>query len=535
MIASDAVTAVDADGAISERHVIAVYAALSALALAPVLVFSTPNFTDHPNHLARLSVLVGTPDGPLAHVYEPTWALIPNVAVDAIALLLQPWIAPATVLQGAMAMALAGILLAVAGLHRHLFGALTPIVWLACLPVFNVATSMGYVNYLLGSAVALGGAHLWLAWARKPLWIQALAFNAIGCVLFFCHVGALVFFGLTVAAFELFPPDPRHRHDLHHVFRVATKGLAGFALPLALVALAERPDHLGVVSYAEKARMLIAPTYVVPFGAFVLTFVTLTLVLYELARSKRLLVAPALRPALIALGLVTLALPSRISFAVDVDARLFVSVVFLAIAALRIDRPTPRRVTVLAATLFVVVAGRSAWIATEWRDWSQELAGFRSAIEVVEPGAALLVAGWSLEAPERQCPTARTEPSHVFWHVPSYAVVDRGAFVPTVFTGRGMQPIRAAAAYRHLDTPASTPIPHDLLLRAARPAEAESIRRSLEAEAGPGYFIGWPRAFDYVVFLHYGCSPKTAFEHLVPITVGSFYTLYRVTPGSGRQ
>ncbi len=518
----------------TERSVAAIYAALGAIALAPLLVFEHPAFTDHPNHLARLHVLVADADSPIRAVYEPAWALIPNIALDAFAVAMHPWLTPEAALQAATVGALAGILLGVALLQRRLFGALDPLAWFAVIPVFNLATSMGYVNYLIGAAIALLALPLWLAWAGKPAWWRVLAFNAIGTALFFSHVAALGFFGLVIGAYELARAARREGLAVASIARLTLSLLATFALPLGLALLADRPHHVATFSYAAKARMALAPTWIVPAPAFLLGFVALALLLYEGVRSRQLHVARTWRAPLLLLLALTLALPSKLSLLADLDARVFVCVVFLAISVSRLAAPSRTRVTALALALLAVVAARSLVVANHWRAWSEELDGFRAAIARVEPGAALLVAEWDSSSEARRCATARPEPPHLFWHVPSLAVVDRAAFTPLLFTGAGMQPVRPTAAYRALDTAASSPVPHGLLERAADPEMIEDVRRSLDPTAGPGYFLAWPETFDYLVFLHGGCPEGNLRAPVTKLSEGGFYTLYRIKPGSGR-
>ena len=117
----------DASTAPRDRTVVGVYLVLAAIALAPLLIFENPPFTDHPNHLARLHVLVADGESPLARVYEPAWALIPNIALDAFVVAVHPWLTPEAALQWAAVGALGGLLLGVALLQRRLFGAVDPL------------------------------------------------------------------------------------------------------------------------------------------------------------------------------------------------------------------------------------------------------------------------------------------------------------------------------------------------------------------------------------------------------------------------
>ncbi len=518
----------------SGHRVIAAYLVLCAISLAPILVFDHPPIVDHPNHLARLYVLQSPSGSPLDQIYAPAWGLIPNVGIDALGVVFHPWLSPEAILKLIAILGMGGVLLAVALLQRRILGAVNPSLWLATLPIFNIATTMGYLNYFLGLAVALLGFQLWLVLEERSLWLKLLVFNTIGAILFFCHVSALAVFGVVVFSYDLSRLLRAGSSDPASLLVFVGKLGAVFALPCFLVLLAERPEHIASIDYRGKGRVLMAATYVANWPSFLVVSIAFFLACYELLRSRLLFVAPAMRATLVLLGLATLLLPSHLSLAIDVDSRVFVGLVFLLIASTRIVNPRPRRTAALLVVLFAVVSLRSLLIADQWRAWSDEVAAFRRAIAAIEPGAALLVAGWPPEAAELECAEVRSEPSSVFWHVPSFAVVDRAAFVPLLFTGKGAQPIRATRPYLPLDVEAGTPVPLNLLELAARPELADRLRRALEQEQIPGYFLDWPWHFDYLVFLHQGCPRPILPEHLTGLTDGSFYSLYRIRPGSGR-
>jgi hypothetical protein len=516
----------------SGRRIAASYAILCALALAPILAFDYPGIVDHPNHLARLYVLSSSPDSTLHQVYQPAWAIIPNVALDSLGVVLHPWLSPVAVLKLATLLGLGGVLLGVALLQRRVLGELNPLVWLASVPIFNIATSMGYVNYILGLAVVLHATWLWLVLGERPLWVRALVFNLLGAVLFFCHISALGLFGLIALSWDLGRLRREGGLGVAGLLRLAGSLGALFALPLLLVLLAERPEQIARFHYYGKARILMAATYVPNRPAFLLVSVASGLLVYDLLRKRLLLVAPAMRPTLWLLALMTVLLPSNVSSAIDVDTRVLVCMVFLCIASTRIVNPRRRRVVALGLILLSVVSARSILLSVQWRARSQEIEAFRADIAQIEPGAAVLAAGWPPGG--ARCAEALPEPVQLFWHLPSFAVVDRGAFVPLVFTGRGMQPIRATQRYRPLDAGSGIPVPPELLDMAAQPEPSDRLRQLLDEKQIPGYFVDWPHRFDYLVFLHQGCRSPIEPGHLLELSDGSFYTLYRVLPGSGR-
>ena len=160
----------------------------------------------------------------------------------------------------------------------------------------------------------------------------------------------------------------------------------------------------------------------------------------------------------------------------------------------------------------------------------------RAALAHVQAGESVLVAQPD-NATLTNCPTAVVDAGNLMWHLASFAVMDRAAFVPLLFTGHGMQPVRARPSYAALDTSASTPVPIHLLEASARADRADAVREILRMHDLPDYFIGWPDRFDHVLLMHGGCAAEPSVD--VPLDLlaeGEIFSLYRIrrAPMAGR-
>src|SRR5258708_8233465 len=61
-------------------------AALCLLLLAPLLLADVPPILDYPNHLARLFILAHAGQDPvLDGIWQPHWAVIPDLVIDLLA------------------------------------------------------------------------------------------------------------------------------------------------------------------------------------------------------------------------------------------------------------------------------------------------------------------------------------------------------------------------------------------------------------------------------------------------------------------
>ena len=176
---------------------------LSAALIGPLLIADVPPILDYPNHLARFVLLAAGPDDPvLGPIFTPHWAIIPNLASDVIGpplLRLVPvHIAGRCLLAGVLLLNLAGVL----ALHRSLFGRRSFWPMAAGLVAYNSTFLLGFLNWQIGSGLAMLFAAAWFTWReRRPVATVAAA-SAASVVLFFCHPMGLMFFLVLIGSAE---------------------------------------------------------------------------------------------------------------------------------------------------------------------------------------------------------------------------------------------------------------------------------------------------------------------------------------------
>jgi hypothetical protein len=507
---------------------LALYALIGAIALAPILYFDHPGLTDHANAVARLHILTSAPDDPVREVYEPAWGLIPNLAIDALGVALHPGLAPETTLKLVLVLSMLAVLVALPMLQTALLGRPNPLLLLAPLLLFNLAVAMGYLNYFAGLAIAMLGLWQWVRLQSSAGWMRAAFCNALSGVLFFCHIAALGFFGLVVASLEISRCWRSPGFSARALITCTGQLALCFAVPATLVALAEGPTGIPSLEWSAKPRALVAPIYVHHQLAFVLSSVAFALVVYALLRHRAVAFSSMMTLPLTALALAVVLLPSKIGLAVDVDARVMVGLVLLAVASARPLRWSPGHTRVLAIGVLAIVSLRSGLLFEQWHERARHVDALRAAFVHLQAGDSLLVAQIE-DAALESCSDAVVETGNLLWHLASFAVVDRAAFVPLLFTGQGMQPIRARTDYAALDASVSTPIPLGLLEPSARAQGAEELRQLLHEKDVPDYFIGWPDHFDQLLVMHGGCAGEPPMGlGLEALAEGEAFTLYRI-------
>lgn len=492
--------------------ILAMYVALSLLSLLPFVVVEHPPVLDYPNHVARLFLACNAGDPVIAGMYKYQLGIIPNLAVDLINLPLCRLMAPAAVVKTLTVASL--LLIYVSGwiIQRKLFG--HPTAFLLLLPAIalNLVTTMGYVNFLAGIAIAIF--LIGIAIGREHDFKALLLLcNVGGLVLFFCHIFSLAFalvffFGLMLGRVAL---------NIRGVAEASLRTAALFALPLVLTAFVPGEGQGLSIDYSGKVRMLVALFMTQHFAISIFSLVLLAS-FYLLFRKRLVKVHPLLRIPLIILGIYVAVVPSRIQDAVDVDSRTLVAIAYLFFLAIH-PAHHESKITAALAAVSAGVAAVQIWATLAvWQPFSREVAEFRQSLNILPSSASVL------SVAERDGDGGSAQPL-AYTHLTSYATIDRQVFNPIEFTGVGMQPLSVTPRYARLDTPGAFPFKPETAIELKSPS-ADLERRAYEKNAE--FALRWPERFDYVIYYHFGRRQNFDPAVLTEIRRGSFFSILKV-------
>jgi len=513
------------------RFLLPIYLILGAAVLLPLALVGVPALVDYPNHLARLHIIanIGS-DAALAANYQVVWAALPNLAMDIVS---WPFLGllPVETL-GLLFTALTMVLLAAGtlALHRALHGDIGLWPAAAWLFLYNHLLIMGFLNYLFAVGLALLMFAGWIASEGRPAWIRWLLFPAALIGLYFSHLFALGVYGVCVVGHELARVWPELRASGKTVMRNWLVVVWQF-VPAAILILAtmpvggERSYYYG--PFLQKIKVLWSPTltYLKPIDLGVLIFVMAVLVV-GLATRKLVLARPMRLPLAI-LILLAVVMPFEMAGAWGhvwyADLRLPIVIVLVLVAGLRPQNVGSKAMAVVVCAGLVLFAARLYDVSSEWRGVARDFSEFRAALSVIEPGAAIL------PVQKQNVPLADDETrfDHAYWHMALLAVVDRSAFVPTLFTDPTKQPVRAAPARAAMDTQFGAPIELALLVDSALGGEAVAGGVGMER-----FWQDWPQRYDYVLITHFGSKGNPLPDLLITVHEGSFFDIYRIERGA---
>jgi len=426
----------------------AAFTLLLAVVSAPVFSTVLPPLFDYPNHLARMHLLA---EGGNAF-YAVRWAPIPNLAQDVIV----PTLAHVLPLELAAKLFLVMIFGLIAGatiwLNRVATGAWRFWPLLCFLLLYNRVFLWGFINYLFGIGIALGGIALWISHEPRRSWLRVLASSVVALACYFSHIAAFGFYALVISGMELPPAFGELRTCRWPALgrRIVTGG-AQFIAAAALILCYWRPSATGTIGYAavwRKADLLFSVFDNYNRVLDIMSFVLLMGLLGWLAWSRSLQLARRLVWSVCLVFAVYLLLPSQVYGGSGTDHRLPIALFLLLIGASSPRFPNRRIAAVVAAVAVSLLLVRLVVIEHVWRQADAVYSADLDGIDALPRSAKLAVA----------MPAGLTHMSSApEVHIPTLAVARREAFVPTLFAAAGQQPITLNLPYAALAEATSPP------------------------------------------------------------------------------
>lgn len=478
---------------------------------------------DYINHLARIHIETSLAQSDaLARYYEVRPGLTPDLYMDGLAPLLTPIFG--IVGAGAIAAAIAAISGPLAGfaLSRRLHGAQAG--WLPAIGfagVFSLNFEFGFINFIAASGLSLLAFAAWIGVA--PGLRRALLFAPASLLLLGAHALGFLLFGFLVLIWELagaaYGPREERTTTLRRLFLVDALAFLP-ALFLLALALTQEGGGLRAVDaptdfLASRGAVLLSMfRYYGDASAVVTAFVSFAALLAGFGVGLRVgaLVFDR-RMAWVCAGVFALmmATPEHVAGIWGLHFRFGPALLVLLAASVRFAPQAGGAcaigAAILGGVLFLEVQHGAPKMATAdafhdrlRADLTLLPEGARL-LQAFEPGAGLRLAN----------------------HAGALAVIERDAYVPTLFTNTSPVGVRPEWRNRHL--PAGRR-PDLAALAAAARAPAPVAANGLWAE---DYFNDWPSAFTHVLYMRAGDGPAPPLEGAAALAARPGYVLYAVT------
>ena len=491
------------------------FACLALLALVPVLITPIPAMVDYPNHLARMYILFGDEAGFPHPFYETAWAFTPNLAMD---LLVPRWARILGVEGATKAFLLVSQLLTITGAiaielavrRRFRLGGI-----LALATLYSVPFAWGFLNFQFGLGLALWGLAAWLVLPdRHGAW--RLAIHALFVVLLFAaHLFALGLYGFVLGVHELWRARSRRTPPREVLVRFGILAMPALCLLGLMAAAGGSVGAQGTFWRFELKLLWLFGSlngYDLPLS--IACSVVLALLVRELARRGALRFVASGAWLATALAALYVVVPSTLFDTAFVDLRVVVAAMLILPAFVEVSPPSrawARAGLAIVVGIAAVTAGRAGMVALVYR---QEYAALIASFEELPKGARVLVA----HRGAGEDPPLSNLGEFPLYNAPTLATHYARAFVPTLFTSRGKQPIAAREPFRRLALPYGGPVPV---------ARLKGIADGPASSDVPAFIRTWTADYDHVYVLG-PPTPNPMPDRLDPRASGTLFTLYRV-------
>jgi hypothetical protein len=475
--------------------------------LIPFLAVSVPPLVDYPNHLARFWLLSGGARTPaLSPFYVVDWSKAStNIGVDLVVAGLSA-VVPAGIagfLAAMLAAACPPIGLII--LSRTVFHRFHP--WQVLFPLTAWSTTflMGFLNFQIGIGLALllAAADPWLR--RRLRGCVGPARTVLGALLAVDHPYAPLFyaslvFALTFGEASVWPARWRGLAKRIAVAVIAAVWCVLPLLPLAVFArtLPGSDAQSGRLVYGLLVYKLFA--LVTPLSAYNLiggVMITAALVGTGVWLVGRGALQAHTGLALVGAMLVALCVlaPDHAAGGSWIAQRFPTMALLVLFGAVRLApegaaRWGPR----FMASALALVLAQSAWVTWNWRAMEKDIGAVRRAVATIPPGARILplqhdpTLSMKWSAPSGRYMSSIGDPT--FRHYAALATPLRRAFVPTLFSARGLQPLQVVGDWDRQVEHNGGPL-----------ASVSRLDRPWRV-GDPVYLRDWRSGFDYLLVMN---------------------------------
>jgi hypothetical protein len=493
---------------------------LCALMLAlPLWIAPMPAMPDYPAHLASYYLLSGAAKSPLpAQFYHVHWTAVPNLAGETIIPALGSWIGLKAATALFLSFAVFVWVIAGGAIQWTLFRRVDAAPLMGSVFAYNANFIWGFFNYFFAAALALIAFALWIKAERRLQTWQIVCFSLGVLAIYFCHIFAAAVLLLLIGCYQLSaiarPPS------FADIARRLWPSLA-IALPSGIAFVFFKPaggDTSMKFNIVDTTldRLSSAVQFTFDQPAWLLLAALILFLGYGIWR-RRVSFHPRVKPVLLVLLLACVVAPEWAMGGWGVDLRLpaLLGTLAFASAELRFGRRVERALAIFAV---LVAAWQAAALAGNWLYYDRRFAEFRAADILLKPGSKLVTVldgdavGFASDQP--------------YWHMAEYAIIDRAAFTPLLFTTPAQHLLELTPAVSGIAaTSAQQGSPPDISelddLANGNTRDDPDIR-----EVFP-YLLRFQCHFDVAVVIHLGGHRSPVPDTLAPMHEGSFFSFYR--------
>jgi hypothetical protein len=421
------------------------------------------------------------------------------------------------------------LLTGTAVLHRN-FGRFG--LWPLCsvLFIYGDLLASGSVNYLFGLGVALLSFSAWISTAVWPKSLRIGIFAVVGVIIFLLHLFAFGVFSLLVVSYEMGLCLAERPFTTRKLISRAV-GFLQF-IPAALLwflfPIGYKSSFLPAQPVDFYQRLVGIWLSAVSFNGpperldYLMFLFVVAFLIFSLA-TRSLVLAPSMRAPVVAAVIMAILMPNHLSGAFGVDLRLPVALLFILVAATRLDEARAGWPLATFALIGCLLFGLRIGVVTlAWRVMDHQFTEYRQAIRTLPKGSRMMTveSAWPKEAHKIDgvFEALQFRSRAAFWHLDTLAALDRGMFVPHLFTTA--TPVSVTPGNPTMNEEHWHPVKPEELLAWTHPING--------AEESRYCCYDWPRGYSFLTWVDFGHPPAKLPPFLEPWSSGSYFHIYRV-------
>jgi hypothetical protein len=489
---------------------------LAAVLLWPLWGVVLPSMSDYPAHVSALYVQIhGAHDPSLSRFYKTEWDFVPDLASEILVPLLAAAVSFLVSVKLFLSLALVMWVAAPAAIHYALYKRFGVAALGGALFAYNAPFMWGFINFYFAAGMALLVFAAWIATEARAGALRVMAFALATLAVFFAHALGVMLLALLLLFFEMAPVQNDRRGSLTRrtgmVALVLLPSVAFFLFlrPVAMDAHRFSIHILGTI----PSRLASAMQDQFDTAAF-LPLAILALVTVAGFLARRITLHPRMLALLGAMLVLCLFAPRMAGGGWGTHIRFPAVLCLLFFASMEV-RLEQRYVTALVSLALGLAMFNATTLYQNWRGQDRQIAEFRAAMHTIAPGTALFTV-----LDSKAIGRAETRP---YRHMAEYAIMDRHAFVPLMFTTRGQHVVHTRAEYEPIASLSSAQ-GHEAPLADL----AEFAQGDFRRDENLRYLDRWQCHFDEVIVVHLG-KPQSPVPPLLRLRHAySFFSLYDV-------
>lgn len=500
---------------------------LLCAAMVPVLLWPFAPIMDAPNHLARIWLEAQSHlTGVQAQAYIVDWSnTSSNYMVDVLSSRFLHIGSLQMLLIIMLAVMIIGPAMGMMAIAGKLHGRISIFNCLVLTAVWGQSMASGFINYHISLAVAIWLFFAYYALLRDKGGLIPMVYRAMAILItyLFHPFGIILYAGLDFALLY----GPKWRPTLRANITCLLQFSIAYLLPAAallmyfLLHFQSNPIGKSWIKYGDFISHLVSIGS--PFFAYneileILLTVPLVVVLAYVVLRRQVSAHFGVLLVALGLGIGALLIPDMIGDGAWLTRRLpFMAflTLFLALSPQGAERPAVK------AVLALTILAHCAWIGWVWHVRSSDYEDLQVIAKSL-PDNSKVIVGRNPGMARRWFEPGNYVhgPHYTRRHLPALLVPLAHAYIPTLFSIRGQQPLRIAPAFQHLSSPSSSV-----------PTLDELQSHQNEDRADP-YLAHWECDFDYLLVLEQdrlGRKPENFVSaDLVKATASEH--LYRLKP-----